>query len=113
MRRKLVSSLSTYTTSVDVELAFCWVFLAYYVAFGAHGPRSDYHPPGSVTKIIFATLGSCTLGGVLFGMARYFGMCFHAFCSPNVKSDAFLQVGRHQRVSARNGRKPLTNGRWR
>lgn len=73
MKRKPVSLTPTSHAVVCIE---CVRLLAYYVAFGAHGPRTDYHPPGSVTKIIFTTLVMCGLGGGLFGAARYFGAYF-------------------------------------
>jgi len=46
---------------------------AYYVAFGPHGPRADLHPPGSVSKIIAATLVLVGAGGLLYGVSRQFG----------------------------------------
>jgi len=46
---------------------------AYYVAFGPHGPRADLHPPGSVPKIIAATVALVGAGGILFGISRHFG----------------------------------------
>jgi len=46
---------------------------AYYVAFGPHGPRADLHPPGSVPKIIAATLALVGAGGILFGVSRQLG----------------------------------------
>jgi len=55
------------TLSLDEKKA------AYYVAFGAHGPRADYHPPGTVLKIVASTLGLVAVGGLLFGLARHFG----------------------------------------
>jgi len=55
------------TLSLDEKKA------AYYVAFGPHGPRADLHPPGSVPKIIAATFAMVAAGGVLYGLARYFG----------------------------------------
>jgi len=55
------------TLSLDEKKA------AYYVAFGPHGPRADLHPPGSVPKIIVATLALVGAGGALFGLSRHFG----------------------------------------
>jgi cytochrome c oxidase subunit 4 len=40
--------------------------VAYYVAFGPHGPRTPTSQPGDSVKILFSTLALIAAGGILF-----------------------------------------------
>ena len=50
--------------------------IAYYVAFGPHGPRAPTSAPGEGFKILLSTLGLIGLGGVLFLTVQSFGTSF-------------------------------------
>ncbi|KAG7544253.1 hypothetical protein FFLO_03366 [Filobasidium floriforme] len=43
---------------------------AYYVAFGAHGPRQAVNPPGHSIKILVGTLAACGAAIGIFGLIR-------------------------------------------
>ena len=47
--------------------------IAYYVAFGPHGPRAPTSAPGEGFKVFFATAGLVGLAGVLFFTVQLFG----------------------------------------
>jgi cytochrome c oxidase subunit 4 len=46
---------------------------AYYVAFGAHGPRQAVNPPGHSIKILIGTLAACGAAVGIFGLIRSSG----------------------------------------
>lgn len=48
--------------------------IAYYVAFGPHGPRAPTSAPGDGLKIFLATAGLIGLAGVLYLTVQSFGM---------------------------------------
>ena len=48
---------------------------AYYVAFGAHGPRQAVNPPGHSIKILVGTLAACGAAIGIFGLIRRSGEC--------------------------------------
>ena len=52
----------------------CCCLLAYYVAFGPHGPRTPTSPPGTNMKVFLATLGLVGVAGLLFEGIRANGM---------------------------------------
>jgi hypothetical protein len=47
--------------------------IAYYVAFGPHGPRAPVHPAGAVPKILVGIVASVAATGVLFWAVRASG----------------------------------------
>jgi len=71
MRKRLVCDYSLLTTVVGTH-ALC-TGIAYYVAFGPHGPRSPLSKPGDNFKIFLSTVGLVGLGGLLFLWTRSIG----------------------------------------
>lgn len=47
--------------------------LAYYVAFGPHGPRAPVNPPGSLMKVFLGSVGCLGVAGLLFAATRALG----------------------------------------
>lgn len=50
-----------------------YTFIAYYVAFGPHGPRAPANPPGTTLKIILGTGGLIAAAGALYIAVRVNG----------------------------------------
>lgn len=50
------------------------LIIAYYVAFGPHGPRTPVSPPGTVMKTLLGTLGLLAISGILFSVIHSQGM---------------------------------------
>jgi cytochrome c oxidase subunit 4 len=48
--------------------------LAYYVAFGPHGPRAPVNPPGTTVKILTGVSALIASAGLLYGGFRAIGM---------------------------------------
>lgn len=46
--------------------------LAYYVAFGPHGPRRPINPPGTTLKVTLGAVAGIAAAGVLFATAKSF-----------------------------------------
>jgi len=61
---------------------FSWcvflVYVAYYVAFGPHGPRTPSSQPGDALKILLYTSALIGVAGTLFFAIRNMGTCL--FC---------------------------------
>ena len=51
------------------------LFLAYYVAFGPHGPRSPVNPPGTAVKILTGVTALIGTAGLLYVGFRSIGKC--------------------------------------
>ena len=51
-------------------------FLAYYVAFGPHGPRAPVNPPGTTVKVMAGVGVLIATAGLVYGGVRSVG----AFC---------------------------------
>ena len=49
--------------------------VAYYVAFGPHGPRKPVTPPGGNLKAAIATVGLIAAAGGIFALIRSRGKC--------------------------------------
>jgi hypothetical protein len=54
--------------------------VAYYVAFGPHGPRTPVNPPGTTSKIIFGVLASIAAAGAIFFAVRSQGASYSSNC---------------------------------
>jgi len=61
---------------------FSWVcflvYVAYYVAFGPHGPRTPSSQPGDALKILLYTSALIGVAGTLFFAIRNMGTCLFA-----------------------------------
>ena len=55
---------------------FC---VAYYVAFGPHGPRSPANPPGTTPKILAGVSGLIIAATALYYGFRALGLCLDEF----------------------------------
>ena len=53
--------------------------IAYYVAFGPHGPRAPTSAPGDGVKIFLATSALVGVAGVLYLVIQQFGMSLSLF----------------------------------
>lgn len=51
-----------------------FVVLAYYVAFGPHGPRASVNPPGTTVKILTGVSALIASAGLLYAGFRSIGM---------------------------------------
>jgi len=49
------------------------LWIAYYVAFGPHGPRAPVSPPGQGLKVFLATMGLVGVAGVITLAIRALG----------------------------------------
>ena len=58
----------------------CYYLPAYYVAFGAHGPRQAVNPPGHALKIFIGTMAACGAAVGVFTMIRSAGECWVGTC---------------------------------
>lgn len=47
--------------------------LAYYVAFGPHGPRRPVNPPGTTLKVTLGVTAGIAAAGALFATAKALG----------------------------------------
>jgi hypothetical protein len=84
MRRKLVRDdshvgflavlLIACRGMLRASMTVCVLVIAYYVAFGPHGPRTPISPPGTVIKTLLGTLGLLGVSGILFFVIRAQGM---------------------------------------
>jgi hypothetical protein len=63
--------------SLTVTLSYL-ACLAYYVAFGPHGPRAPINPPGTALKITVWVSALLGVAGALYAIARNTGKC--RFC---------------------------------
>lgn len=61
----------SYSTLVAYGLTGANNILAYYIAFGPHGPRA-LPPPGETKKIFFGIVVGILASGTLFGFTRMF-----------------------------------------
>lgn len=52
------------------------LLIAYYVAFGPHGPRAPTSAPGDNLKIFLATVALVGVGGILYLATHHFGTSF-------------------------------------
>lgn len=66
--RRLASNFAAYALVITSKLTST---LAYWIAFGPHGPRA-MPPPGEGFKVFLYTMYGIAASGVLFGTARYF-----------------------------------------
>ena len=64
--------------------------LAYYVAFGPHGPRAPVNPPGTVVKIFVGVSALVGAAGLLYGGIRAIGMCQFASLLTSYSSFPFF-----------------------
>ncbi|CAE6418084.1 unnamed protein product, partial [Rhizoctonia solani] len=51
------------------------LFIAYFVAFGPHGPRTPVTPEGQTMKVIGGTIFILALASGAFGIIRSYGQC--------------------------------------
>jgi hypothetical protein len=91
----------------------CFV-LAYYVAFGPHGPRSPVNPPGTAVKILTGVSALIGAAGLLYVGFRSIGTLSFLPVYNNVKVSLSQkktpsQPHRHPRQSPRSGKKPATS----
>jgi hypothetical protein len=92
----------------------CFV-LAYYVAFGPHGPRAPVNPPGTTVKILTGVSALIGAAGLLYVGFRAIGTLsflpvyknFEFFLSQ--KNPPSSQPHRHPRRSPRSGKRPATS----
>ena len=68
---RCVLSLSLIPVIVDGAVV---VVLAYYVAFGPHGPRAPVNPPGTTVKILTGVFALIASAGLLYAGFRSIGM---------------------------------------
>lgn len=67
------------TFCIRTALTYNFLLIAYYVAFGPHGPRAPTSQPGDTVKIIFSTLALIAAGGALFFTIKAFSAYFKKF----------------------------------
>ena len=90
----------------------CFV-LAYYVAFGPHGPRAPVNPPGTTVKILTGVSALVAAAGLLYAGIRAIGTL--SFSQSTIASIFFSflnppsQPQRHPRRSPRSGKRPATS----
>jgi len=77
-------------------LTMCFV-LAYYVAFGPHGPRAPVNPPGTTVKIITGVTALIGAAGLLYVGFRAIGTLSFFPVYNNVKF--FLSLKKNNRHS--------------
>jgi hypothetical protein len=76
-----------------VDGLICFV-LAYYVAFGPHGPRSPVNPPGTTVKILTGVSALIGAAGLVYVGFRAIGTLSFLLFYNNVKF-FFSQKKRH------------------
>lgn len=67
------------TCGVGCSYDFFMSRVAYYVAFGPHGPRAAVNPPGTALKLFLGTGALIGASGLLFFLARSVGMYHKLF----------------------------------
>jgi cytochrome c oxidase subunit 4 len=70
--KKAGTSYSLFSLEAGVDGLMCFV-LAYYVAFGPHGPRAPVNPPGTTVKIITGVSALIGAAGLLYTGFRAIG----------------------------------------
>ena len=71
-REDIVSQLAQRQKGSWKELTEAEKKAAWYISYGAWGPRKPIHPPGSGKMIFGGVFGVLAGAGVLYGLARYF-----------------------------------------
>jgi len=64
-----------YICPIPLDVFYRTCFLAYYVAFGPHGPRTPSSQPGDALKILLFTSALVAVAGTLFIAIRSAGTC--------------------------------------
>lgn len=65
---------------------FHYLELAYYVAFGAHGPRTQVNPPGTALKVTATVGGLFIVAAAIVATIRSFGSSFIALRVQSINS---------------------------
>lgn len=82
---------------------FFFFFIAYYVAFGPHGPRAPVNPTGTTVKVAAGVAVLIASAGLIYGGVRSVGMFLFSLlsfceltgtCSPAATKDDHEGVGR-------------------
>lgn len=95
-------------------IMICFV-LAYYVAFGPHGPRSPVNPPGTTVKILTGVSALIGTAGLLYASFRSIGTLSFLLVYNNIKVSLSQKIiipsqpRRHPRRSPRSGKRPATS----
>ena len=84
-----IPSISQMTIRLDAIPIVCPTHrLAYYVAFGPHGPRTPTSPPGTTVKVSVSVVGAIAAATVLWTVLRSYGTeCSSACISPLLRAD--------------------------
>jgi hypothetical protein len=95
-----------------------WAFVdgsvAYYVAFGPHGPRAPVNPQGTTVKVVAGVAVLIATAGLIYGGVRAVGAFLFALLLL-LDHDSFgviesnAQPLRHQGRSRRSGKRPRTS----
>src|SRR6267154_4306343 len=113
--KKAGTSYSLFSLDAVVDKLMSFV-LAYYVAFGPHGPRAPVNPPGTTFKILTGVSALIGAAGLLYGGFRAivtlsFSPIYNnlkIFLSQKINKNP-SQPHRHPRRSPRSGKRPATS----
>jgi hypothetical protein len=78
MRKRLVRCFLPKSRVGMVDPHVLYNEIAYYVAFGPHGPRTPSSKPGDNLKIFLSSMGLVGLAGVLWAGIRAIGGCSYS-----------------------------------